>query len=82
MIWACMSGKGPVEMAIITSTISAQVDIEILDTSLTPSIENRFGDKAVIFRITLTFYYNVKTFFRKDKLKIMASKQSKSNKVQ
>ena len=37
-------------MAIITSTVSAQVYIEILDTCLVPSIENRFGDDDVIFQ--------------------------------
>uniref|UniRef100_A0A673J1W8 Uncharacterized protein n=1 Tax=Sinocyclocheilus rhinocerous TaxID=307959 RepID=A0A673J1W8_9TELE len=39
MIWGCMSGKLPGEMAILTSTVNAQVYIEILDTFLIPSIE-------------------------------------------
>ena len=37
-------------MAIITSTVNAQVYIEILDTCLIPSIENMFGDDDVIFQ--------------------------------
>lgn len=37
-------------MAIITSTLSAQVYIEILDTFLLPSMEEKFGDDEVIFQ--------------------------------
>ena len=37
-------------MAIITSTVNAQVYIEILDICLITSIENRFGDDDVIFQ--------------------------------
>uniref|UniRef100_A0A672STN9 Tc1-like transposase DDE domain-containing protein n=1 Tax=Sinocyclocheilus grahami TaxID=75366 RepID=A0A672STN9_SINGR len=48
MIWGCMSGKGPGEMAILISTVNAQVYIEILDTFLIPSIEKKLGD--VIFQ--------------------------------
>uniref|UniRef100_A0A671MDT3 Uncharacterized protein n=1 Tax=Sinocyclocheilus anshuiensis TaxID=1608454 RepID=A0A671MDT3_9TELE len=44
MIWGCMSGKGPGEMAILISTVNAEVYIEILDTILIPSIEKKFGD--------------------------------------
>ena len=34
----------PGEIAVITSTINAHVNIEILDNFLIPSIENWFGD--------------------------------------
>uniref|UniRef100_A0A8C5DZE9 Uncharacterized protein n=1 Tax=Gouania willdenowi TaxID=441366 RepID=A0A8C5DZE9_GOUWI len=37
MIWGCMSGKGTI--AVITSSINAQVYVNILDTFLIPSIE-------------------------------------------
>uniref|UniRef100_A0A3P8X3E6 Uncharacterized protein n=1 Tax=Cynoglossus semilaevis TaxID=244447 RepID=A0A3P8X3E6_CYNSE len=37
MIWAYMSGKG--EIAVITSSMNAQVYVDILDTFLIPSIE-------------------------------------------
>uniref|UniRef100_A0A672T8Q8 Tc1-like transposase DDE domain-containing protein n=1 Tax=Sinocyclocheilus grahami TaxID=75366 RepID=A0A672T8Q8_SINGR len=51
MVWGCsMSGKGPGEMAILTSTVNAQMYIEILDTFLIPSIEKTFGDNDVIFQ--------------------------------
>lgn len=42
MIWGCMSGKGTGEMAVVKSSINAQVYIEILDSFLIPSIENMF----------------------------------------
>ncbi len=38
MIWGSVSGKGPGEMAILTSTVNSQVYIETLDTFLIPSI--------------------------------------------
>lgn len=41
-----MSGKAPVEMAIVTSTVKPQVYIE----DFFPSIEYRFGDDAVVFQ--------------------------------
>lgn len=44
MIWGCMSAKGIREMAVITSSINAQVYIRILDTFLIPWIEEMFGD--------------------------------------
>uniref|UniRef100_A0A3B3S4R3 Tc1-like transposase DDE domain-containing protein n=1 Tax=Paramormyrops kingsleyae TaxID=1676925 RepID=A0A3B3S4R3_9TELE len=50
MIWGCMSGKGPGQMAVITSTVNAQVYIEILDNFLILSIESRLGDDEVIFQ--------------------------------
>uniref|UniRef100_A0A672HNY8 Uncharacterized protein n=1 Tax=Salarias fasciatus TaxID=181472 RepID=A0A672HNY8_SALFA len=31
MIWGCMSGKGTGEMAVVKSSINAQVYIDILD---------------------------------------------------
>ena len=34
-------------MAITTSTDNAQVEIDILNTFLIPSIENRFGDEVI-----------------------------------
>lgn len=49
MTWACMPGKGPGEMAVITSSINAQVYIEILDTFVIPLIESRFHYDGVIF---------------------------------
>lgn len=33
MTWVGMSGKGPEDMAVITSTVNTQVDTEILDLS-------------------------------------------------
>uniref|UniRef100_A0A3Q3AU23 Tc1-like transposase DDE domain-containing protein n=1 Tax=Kryptolebias marmoratus TaxID=37003 RepID=A0A3Q3AU23_KRYMA len=50
MIWGCMSGKGTGEMAVITSSINAQVYIDILDTFLIPSVERMFGDDEIIFQ--------------------------------
>jgi DDE superfamily endonuclease len=50
MIWGCMSGKSTGEMAVITSSINAQVYIDILDTFLIPSIERMFGDDDIIFQ--------------------------------
>uniref|UniRef100_A0A4W6EFN8 Tc1-like transposase DDE domain-containing protein n=1 Tax=Lates calcarifer TaxID=8187 RepID=A0A4W6EFN8_LATCA len=50
MIWGCMSGKGTGEMAVITSSINAQVYVDILDTFLIPSIERAFGDDEIIFQ--------------------------------
>uniref|UniRef100_A0A8C1NF85 Transposase Tc1-like domain-containing protein n=1 Tax=Cyprinus carpio TaxID=7962 RepID=A0A8C1NF85_CYPCA len=50
MIWGCMSGKGMGEMTVITSSINAQVYVEILDTFLIPSIERMFGDGSIIFQ--------------------------------
>lgn len=46
-----MSGTGPGEMEIITSTANAQVYTEILDTFLFPLVENKFGDDEVIFSV-------------------------------
>ena len=45
MIWNCMSFNGPRKMIIITSTIKADVYIEILDNFLIPLIENCFRDE-------------------------------------
>lgn len=50
MIWGCMSGKGTGEMAVVKSSINAQVYIDILDSFLIPSIENMFGDGEIIFQ--------------------------------
>uniref|UniRef100_A0A3B3RF17 Tc1-like transposase DDE domain-containing protein n=1 Tax=Paramormyrops kingsleyae TaxID=1676925 RepID=A0A3B3RF17_9TELE len=50
MIWGCMSDKGPGQMAIITSSVNAQVHSEILDTFLIPSIKHRFGGDIGIFQ--------------------------------
>uniref|UniRef100_A0A671KXB7 Uncharacterized protein n=1 Tax=Sinocyclocheilus anshuiensis TaxID=1608454 RepID=A0A671KXB7_9TELE len=50
MIWGCMSGKLPGEMAILTSTVNAQVYIEILDTFLIPSIEKNCGNSIIFAR--------------------------------
>ncbi len=50
MIWSCMSGKGTGEMAVITSSINAQVYVDILDTFLIPSVERMFGDDDIIFQ--------------------------------
>lgn len=46
-----MSSKGQGAMAIITSTINAQVYINNLDTFLIPLIENRLGE--VRFRMIM-----------------------------
>lgn len=37
-------------MAIITSAVNAQGDIDIFNTFLVQSIENRLGDNEVIFQ--------------------------------
>ena len=39
-----LSGQGPGQMAVITSTVNAQIDTEILDTFLILSVERMFGD--------------------------------------
>lgn len=44
MAWGCMSGKGTGEMAANTSSINAQVYVDILDTFLIPSVDRKFGD--------------------------------------
>lgn len=49
MVWGCLSGKGLGEMPMITSTVHAQVYIQILETFLIPLIENRFGGGEVIY---------------------------------
>lgn len=48
-IRGCMSGICTGDMTVITSSINAQVSIEILDTFLIPSIERMFGDDDIIF---------------------------------
>jgi len=60
-----MSGKGPGEMAVIT--VNAQVDTEILETFLIPSIE-RFDDAELIFQDDNACCHSKKSklFFRKD----------------
>uniref|UniRef100_A0A3B3QGW8 Transposase Tc1-like domain-containing protein n=1 Tax=Paramormyrops kingsleyae TaxID=1676925 RepID=A0A3B3QGW8_9TELE len=81
MIWGCMSGKGPGQMAIITSTINAQVCVEILDNFLISSIESRFGndnfqdDNASCHRAQ-----SIKTFLQEKNINSMtwASKQCRS----
>ena len=45
-----MSGKSTGEMAVITSSINAQVYIDILDTFLILSIERMFWDDDIIFQ--------------------------------
>lgn len=45
-----MSGRGSGEMAIITSAVNAQGDIDIFNTFLVQSIENRLGDNASCYR--------------------------------
>ena len=45
-----MTLKGSGEMAVIISTVKAQVDTEILDMYLIPSIKRRLGDAEVIFQ--------------------------------
>uniref|UniRef100_A0A8C5I7Z6 Tc1-like transposase DDE domain-containing protein n=1 Tax=Gouania willdenowi TaxID=441366 RepID=A0A8C5I7Z6_GOUWI len=49
-IWGCMSGKGTGEMAVITSSINAQVYVDMLDTFLIPSIERMFGDDDIVYQ--------------------------------
>ncbi len=54
-------------MAILTSTVNAQVYVEILDTFLIPYMEKKFGDD-VIFRMIMhlaTEQRVLKLFFRK-----------------
>uniref|UniRef100_A0A673J8H7 Uncharacterized protein n=1 Tax=Sinocyclocheilus rhinocerous TaxID=307959 RepID=A0A673J8H7_9TELE len=53
MIWGCMSGKGPGEMAILISTVNAQVYIDILDTF--PHSINR-KEQTVRISIRLKIY--------------------------
>ena len=43
-------GKGPGEMAAITSTVNVQVKIQILAIFLIPSFERRFSDVEVFFQ--------------------------------
>ena len=66
-----MSFKGLEDIAIITSAISAHVDIEILDNFRIPSTENWFLDDEVIFFKTVmhrdTEQKGLKPFFRKGK---------------
>lgn len=50
-----MSGKGTGEMAVITSTMNAQVSVEIADAFLIPSIERMFGEDYLIFQVELSF---------------------------
>lgn len=38
MIWGCMSGEGTEEVAVITSSMNAQVYVDILETFLIPSV--------------------------------------------
>jgi len=45
-----MSGKGPGKMAASNSTGNAQVDSDILDSFLNPSIQRRFGDAELILQ--------------------------------
>uniref|UniRef100_A0A3Q2ZWT6 Transposase Tc1-like domain-containing protein n=1 Tax=Kryptolebias marmoratus TaxID=37003 RepID=A0A3Q2ZWT6_KRYMA len=59
MIWGCMSGKGTGEMAVITSSINAQVYIDILDTFLIPFIKRMFGDDEIIFQDNNASCHNV-----------------------
>ena len=40
-------------MLIITSTVSTEVYIQILNNFLIPSIENMFDDEDVFFKITV-----------------------------
>lgn len=49
-----MSGKGPREMAIMTSTVNTLVYIEILGFFLVPLVENRFVDDEIIFQDNLS----------------------------
>ncbi|KAF7709014.1 hypothetical protein HF521_018071 [Silurus meridionalis] len=75
MIWGCMSGKGMGEMTVITSSINAQVYVEILDTFLIPSIERMFGDGSIIFQDDNASCHrakSVKTFLQERHIMSMA----------
>ena len=61
-ISGCMSFKEPGEMIIVTSTINALVEIEILDPFLVSSIENWFGDE-VIYQVDNAFCLRTKLQF-------------------
>lgn len=50
LVWGCMSGKGPGEIAIITSTVNAEVYTQILDGFLIPSVEKMFGNDEFVFQ--------------------------------
>ena len=71
----CMSGKGMGEMTVITSSINAQVYVEILDTFLIPSIERMFGDGSIIFQDDNASCHrakSVKTFLQERHIMSMA----------
>lgn len=75
MIWGCMSGKGMGEMTVITSSINAQVYVEILDTFLIPSIERMFGDGSILFQDDNASCHrakSVKTFLQERHIMSMA----------
>lgn len=60
MIWGCMSSQGSGKIAIITSAINAQVFIEIQQTFLISSIENRFDE--ITFQVYNVYYNSAKDF--------------------
>ena len=69
-----MSFKRPGEIVIITSTISADVSIGVLNNFLIPSIENWFGDE-VIFQDNNASYHRAKgtkAFFQEKYIKSIA----------
>lgn len=60
-----MSGRGSEEMAIITSAVNAQGDIDMFNTFLVQSIENRLGDNEVIFQDDNASWYRAQSVYGK-----------------
>lgn len=52
-------------MAIITSAVNAQGDIDMFNTFLVQSIENRLGDNEVIFQDDNASWYRAQSVYGK-----------------